>query len=84
MACSSIMILFQRLRIAGAAYEQAVLDGMIAGRDPEMTLLDCPWNYAGDDRDIKARRVAWRVAFRSQREDRKVSLFALQNYRRAA
>lgn len=82
MPCSSILDLSRCLPIPGSAYEQAILDGAIAAGDPKITLLDCPWNYAGNDRHIKACRVAWRVAFRCQREQGKISL--LQENRRAA
>ena len=63
-----IMAIWRRLNLPGSTLAHDLADAAEAARDPRKTLLDCPWNYCGDSRYFRARRAAWRVAFRLQRE----------------
>jgi hypothetical protein len=77
MAFSPFADLSTRFQLPGSTVAQLVPDALAAARDPDKTLLDCPWNYAFD-RHSKACRVAWRVAFRWQREYGEIPLFRIR------
>jgi hypothetical protein len=74
--------LWTRLPLSGSTIAQDIADAARAADDASKTLLDCPWNYS-PDRYFKARRVAWRLAFRTQREQGEVPFIAITE-RRAA
>lgn len=78
-----IMAISRRLSLPGSTQAQDIPDAAEAARDPSKTLLDCPWNHCGRDRYFRARRVAWRVAFRSERMRLELCLTPLTE-RRAA
>jgi hypothetical protein len=59
--------IWSRLSLPSSDLAQDLSDAAAAAADPSKSPLDCPWNYA-TDRYFRARRVAWRVAFRIQRE----------------
>ena len=68
--------IWRRLRLPGSDLSHDIVDAAPAAADPGKTLLDCPWNYP-TDRYFRARKVAWRVAFRIQRERGGVPLITL-------
>jgi hypothetical protein len=67
MCPTSITDIWLRLPLPGSEITAQIIDAARTARDPAKTLLDCPWNHATDSFS-KACRVAWRVAFRIQRE----------------
>jgi hypothetical protein len=82
MLPSQIVKIWCRLPLPGSTIAQDIADATEAAGDPSMSLLDCPWNDHGDSRYFRARRVAWRVAFRLTRERRAVPFITIE--RRAA
>jgi hypothetical protein len=71
-----IMAIWRRLNLPGSTLAQDLADAAEAARDPRKTLRNCPWNHCGDSRYFRARHVAWRVAFRLQRERGEVPFIA--------
>jgi hypothetical protein len=61
--------IWRNLRLPGSTLAQDLSDASEAARNPRKTLLSCPWNHCSGYY-FKARRVAWRVAFRMMRESR--------------
>jgi hypothetical protein len=68
MLATQIVTILCRLPIPGSTIAQDSADARDAASDPSKTQLDCPWNHHGDSRYFRARRVAWRLAFRAYRE----------------
>ena len=81
MAPFQIMEIWRCLSLPGSTLAQDIADAVEAARDPEKSVLSCPWNHC-TGRYFKARRVAWRVAFRLQRERGEVPF--ITNKQRAA
>jgi hypothetical protein len=74
--------IWRQLPLPHADLADAIAAARYAARIPHTSLLNCPWNH-GTDRYARACRVAWRVAFRSTREQDCVPLITM-NERRAA
>ena len=83
MTFVEVVKIWGRLRLPSSDLAQDISDAAAAAADPDKTPLDCPWNYA-TDRYFRARRVAWRVAFRIQREHGCVPLIQWRRARSAA
>jgi len=82
MLPSQIVKIWCCLHLPGSTIAQDIADATQAAGDPSMSLLDCPWNHHGHSRYFRARRVAWRLAFRMTRERREVPFIIIE--RRAA
>jgi hypothetical protein len=74
MFATHIVTILCRLPIPGSTIAQDSADAREAASDPSKTLLDCPWNHHGDSRYFRARRAAWRLAFRAYRERSKITI----------
>jgi hypothetical protein len=77
-----VLGVWRRLALPGSTLAQDLSEAYWAACDPSMSLSDCPWNHHGHNRYFRARRVAWRVAFRLTRELREVPFITIE--RRAA
>jgi hypothetical protein len=80
--CFDIVSILHRLPLPGSELTLVIVDAIRMAKDPEISIIDCPWG-ASRDRLIRARRICWRVAFRMERERMQIALAALPLWRAA-
>ena len=67
MVLPSIKNIWLRLPLSDADFAFEIAAATSLAHSPHFSPLDCPWNYCTDGYS-RACRVAWRVAFRIERE----------------
>ena len=77
MASPQIIDIWRALRLPGPALAELLIDAAKTASDPRKSVLDCPFPYPTDAYS-KACKVAWRVAFRLQKERGCVPLFTTE------
>jgi hypothetical protein len=58
--------IWRRPPLSSGDLTRQIIRAMRAAKDPQASLLDCPWNHR-TDRQSRARRVVWRLTFRLTR-----------------
>ena len=76
MLPTEITDIWRRPPLSPVDLTRQIIRAMHAAKDPQASLLDCPWNHRGD-RQSRARRVVWRPAFRLTRDHGCVPLITM-------
>ena len=76
MIFPKILDVWRGLALPDSTLAELLADARAAARDDSKTATDCPFHYVTDSFS-KACKIAWRVAFRFERERRQLLLFTL-------
>ena len=75
MAFPNFIDIWRRLPLSHVDLVDQIVAATSLAHSPHTSPLDCPWNHC-TDRYSRACRVAWRVAFRIERERCRAQLAA--------